>query len=59
MIMQEQHYEDDTRSILIDDLIPDGNSLPTNICFLGQKFKKLLKKQLKLINEEVEMKVDV
>ncbi|MGX1957365.1 hypothetical protein [Serratia proteamaculans] len=59
MIMQEQHYEDDTRSILINDLVPDGNSLPTNICFLGQKFKKLLKKQLKLINEELEMEVDV
>ncbi len=59
IIMQDQHYEDDTRSILINDLVPDGNSLPTNICFLGQKYKKLLKQQLKLINEELEMKVDV
>ncbi|WP_413504089.1 hypothetical protein [Serratia grimesii] len=59
MIMQDQHYEDDTRSILINDLVPDGNSLPNNVCFLGQKYKKRLKQQLKLINEELEMEVDV
>ncbi|WP_006320253.1 hypothetical protein [Serratia inhibens] len=35
------------------------NSLPTNICFLGQKYKKLLKQQLKLINEELDIEVDV
>ncbi|CAI1949673.1 Uncharacterised protein [Serratia proteamaculans] len=59
MIMQDQHYEDDTRSILINDLVPDGNSLPTNVCFLAQKYKKLLKQQLKLINEELDIEVDV
>ncbi|WP_413502217.1 hypothetical protein [Serratia proteamaculans] len=59
MIMQDQHYEDDTRSILINDLVPDGNSLPTNVCFLRQKYKKLLKQQLKLINEELDIEVDV
>lgn len=39
----EQHYGELTSDIRLNGITPDANSMPTDKCFLGKKFKKKLK----------------
>jgi|GEM_PF-997160 len=39
----EQHFGDLTPYIQLEGLTPVANSMPMDICFLGKKFKKVLK----------------
>ncbi|MDF2784229.1 MAG: hypothetical protein K0S95_764 [Pantoea eucrina] len=46
-----EHYGEQTKDILIGGLVPFGNSLPINKCFIGKKFAKVIKKsEYEIIN---------
>jgi len=44
MDFYEKHYGDLTPYISLDGIPVYANGMPTDICFLGAKFKKLIKK---------------